>query len=589
MNRITPFSMFGLKTYFLLFISIMTLLFTGVYFLAAKSNSPPDLNSLNLPEVSAYTRSSPWGVAPSHTSAWNVDRWKDALYDLRITNVRGFRVDRPDIVERLRETGFELDGILQWSSSASPGSVPVDDLDGWETYIRKTLRKFPYVTHWEVWNEPPNFTSDKTPASYAAIVARAYDVVKSVDPRLKVGLAAKSTHLNYMAQTIASGARDKFDYITLHPYEVLHLVRSGHDVLYMNIAREVRKMLREFNSEKASVPIRFTEIGTELDARLSEGDAQCVQAGVLIKAMVMSVAQGIEKVHWFEPLDAEGLAMGLLQNPETPRKALIAYGNLVELLGRQPVYLGWYRPQRDVVQYFFRNRDQVISISWAERGTDFQLESTDDAVRVIDLVSGVSRNLEGQGIVVSAEPVVATYPLSNTGIRKSLQSAMDNRSKPLLYRGRDFSDAEEISITPSSELGIQLLGKFPIIDNGSEPAFDISQEGALTLILDSSFFNRFAEDVELTIELRAKSDASHRPGFNLQLDSYTGAEIVAGENAHAGWNGITETEFYRKSWAIYGLTSTGSFGYQVRFESDSTELSQYEVRRLSVKRLSRSR
>lgn len=569
----------------LVFTAIVMLIVTSLYCLAGKSIWSPGLSNLDLPENSNYLNASPWGVAPSHTSAWNINRWKDAIYSAGIKNVRGFRVDQPDIVESLRDTGFELNGILQWSSTKSPGSVPADDLDGWEVYIRETVAKFPYVTHWEVWNEPPNFTHDKTPDSYAAIVARAYDVIKTIDPGLQVGLAAKSTHLNYMAQTIHAGARNKFDYITLHPYEVLDLVKTGYDALYMNIAHGTRKMLQEFNPEKVSVPIRFTEVGTELEDPLNGEDAQAHQAGVLVKAMTMSLAQGIEKVYWFEPMDTEGLTLGLLESQSTPRKALQAFENLVHLIGDYPVYLGWHRPQQGAMQLFFRNKEQVVSISWADSDTSFRLAIGEKGAKVVDLVSGESQAPPGPAVVVGAEPVAVVYPITTTGIVDTVRSALENRRRPLLPYNGGFGEVEMISITPDSENGIRILGDPQIVSAGVERAFDLSRQTSLMAVLSPSFFNTFKEDVEVTLEVRAKPGATATPGFNLKLDSYSTAEVVAGENSSPGWNSISSIEFYRKTWKIYDLTSTGSFGYQLRFESDSSELSQYEVKKLSVRRL----
>ncbi|WP_295799594.1 hypothetical protein [uncultured Microbulbifer sp.] len=554
-------------------------------YVGAESSTGRDLNSLGLPESSQYAGSSPWGVAPSHTSAWNVSVWKDSIYDLRIANVRGFRVDQPALAESLNTTGFELTGILQWSSATSPGSVPSDDLSGWEDYIRATLDTFPYVTHWEVWNEPPNFTNDKNPASYAAVVARAYDVIKSVDPGLQVGLAAKSTHLNYMARTIESGARDKFDFVTLHPYEVLNLVKSGHDVLYMNIVGEVRKMLASLNPGKVSVPVRFTEVGIGLDSNLSADAAQIDQAAALVKAMTMSIAQGVEKVYWFEPLDAEGLKLGLMINGNNPRKALFAFGNLVRLLGDSPVYLGWTRPATGVLQHYFRKNDEVICISWADSEANFALESGDVDVKVIDLVTNKSEGLRGRSIAVGNNPVVAAYPLSNTEIYDRVKTALGNRSKILLSHDTDFGLVDEVSISPGVENGIRILGESRIATANGEQFFDLSRQQALAMVIDPSFFTHFRENVELVIELRAKKSASSTPGFNLKVDAYSPAKVAAGENSNSGWNSIASTEFYQKTWKIEDLTSTGSFGYQLQLDSDSTRFSQYEVKKISVRRV----
>src|SRR5436309_3339633 len=78
---------------------------------------------------------------------------------------------------------------------------------------------------------------------YAKLVRTAYDAAHAADPEAMVGLAAQSNHVNWIEQTIEAGAADHFDYITLHPYEVLNVVDAGAESVYMNIVPTLRKML----------------------------------------------------------------------------------------------------------------------------------------------------------------------------------------------------------------------------------------------------------------------------------------------------------------------------------------------------------
>ena len=127
------------------------------------------------------------------------------------------------------------------------------------------------MRRYEVWNEPPNFTGkDQTPADYAKIVVAAYKAAKAVDPDCLVGLAAKSCHVDYLEQTILAGAKGHYDYIVLHPYEILDGVaeNAGSEAVYMNIVPVVRKMLAARDPDKAGVPVIFTELG--VDAKKGE-------------------------------------------------------------------------------------------------------------------------------------------------------------------------------------------------------------------------------------------------------------------------------------------------------------------------------
>lgn len=62
-----------------------------------------------------------------------------------------------------------LSGIVFYSKG-SPARFPLDDLPGFESYVSKRLTETQgKVRHWEVWNEPPNFSEDKSPQSYAFV------------------------------------------------------------------------------------------------------------------------------------------------------------------------------------------------------------------------------------------------------------------------------------------------------------------------------------------------------------------------------------------------------------------------------------
>ena len=99
-------------------------------------------------------------------------------------------------------------------------TLPVNHLPGWSRYVTEMVKHAKgRIKYWEVWNEPPNGTGrDQTPADYAKIVVAAYNAAKAADPACQIGIAAKSVHVNYLEQAIKAGAKDHFDYLTLHPY-----------------------------------------------------------------------------------------------------------------------------------------------------------------------------------------------------------------------------------------------------------------------------------------------------------------------------------------------------------------------------------
>src|SRR5450432_3559209 len=164
-----------------------------------------------------------------------------------------------------------------------------------------------------------------------------YDAAKADDPACFVGLAAKSNHVNYLEQTIKTGARGHFDYIVLHPYEVLNGIADnmGTEAVYMHIVPTVRKMLAAQDPAKVNVPIIFTELGCDAKKGLE------VQAHALVKAYAMGIAQGVACIQWFEGMDGDSGPMGLLKRDGTPRPAYTAMAQMIRHLGQHPTYLGW--------------------------------------------------------------------------------------------------------------------------------------------------------------------------------------------------------------------------------------------------------
>jgi hypothetical protein len=144
-------------------------------------------------------------------------------------------------------------------------------------------------------------------------------------------MSVSSLDIFYLEQAIRAGAADHFDYIAVHPYEVLGTVSLGQEADYMSIVPTLRKMLAAVNPGKADVPIWFTEIGEAV----SGGVTAAGQAQDLVKAYTMAIAQGAARVNWFEAKEG-GYNMGLLSSSYRPNPAYTALQNLTARLGPNP-------------------------------------------------------------------------------------------------------------------------------------------------------------------------------------------------------------------------------------------------------------
>ena len=165
---------------------------------------------------------------------------------------------------------------------------------------------------WEVWNEPPNFSENTSPAAYARLVQVAYGAIKSVDSSLQVGLAAKSTYLSFLADALDAGAAGHYDFVTLHPYERVTELFDGWDENFYAVAGQTRAMLAVHDPGRQNVPIDFTEMGSPAAAvdgeRPSSHRTPGEQADALVKAYTLSLAQGVRRAYWYDIWDGDAPA-----------------------------------------------------------------------------------------------------------------------------------------------------------------------------------------------------------------------------------------------------------------------------------------
>ena len=140
---------------------------------------------------------------------------------------------------------------------------------------------------------------------YAELVVTAYNAAKKVDPDAKIGLSVANFDVGFLDAVIKAGAADHFDFICVHPYENLGAVADGGEVGYLSLAGNLRKMLAA-NKQRQDIPLWITEIGFQAPIKPeAKGDAE--QADMLAKAYVLSLAQGFDRIFWFE---ARGPAYG---------------------------------------------------------------------------------------------------------------------------------------------------------------------------------------------------------------------------------------------------------------------------------------
>ena len=549
------------------------------------------------------TWASPFGIGSCHINNRSADdnaRWMPKMVEIglrsyRTPNAAWGTLERErggwywDVLDKQLdylesnhfECGVTLMGNPQWNQLDPPGTLPVNNLKGWSNYVTRLAKHLKGRVHlYEVWNEPPNFTGrDQTPADYAKIVIASYEAVKAVDPDCLVGIAAKSAHVTYLEQVLLAGAKDHFDFISLHPYEILGGIaeNAGSEAVFMNIAPVVRKMLVAQNPAKQNVPIVFTELG--VDARMGVE----VQASTLVKAYTMGIAQGIECIEWFEGRDGDSGPMGLIDGKGNPRPAYTAMATMIDQLGQRPRYVGWLMARSRHYLFVFDGANGPVGIAWSVPDGQGKINFGEE-MTVIDPLTGKStrtRNVQ-----------IGTTPILLRGISSRLvQKAAKNRTRPLPW-GRtppegDYHLAREVSIEfgdSTREAGLHTrsgahVAKAVVAYGGSARAGDVP--GGNVFIVDPSFLSYTSEPIEITVTVR-RNPKNENAGFKLVYESPEGFSTAN------GWYTIPDNkQWYTKSWRIDDPRFVNYWGYNFILESDGNVYNHYLIKSIKVRKLSR--
>lgn len=484
-----------------------------------------------------------------------------------------------DHIGYLTEQGFVVGGLLNgnvgWNTQDRPGTLPVNNLPAWSEYVSAIVQHTKgRIKRWEVWNEPPNGTGrDQTAADYAKIVVSAYDSAKAVDPSCLIGLAAKSVHVNYLEQAIKAGAKDHFDYITLHPYEVLNGIadNAGTEPVFMNIVPTVRKMLAAQNPAKSDVPIIFTELGCDVKKGAD------TQAHALVKAYTMGIAQGVACIQWFEGMDGDSGPLGLLDRKGQPRPSYSAMAQMIKHLGQYPTYIGWVLLNQKHYGFVFEGAKGKVLIAWGHKGAGDEVRFG-QPVQLVDPLTGE--------LTVADKHALTVAPVFVLDVPEALlEQARANKGKPLSWGG-DYSDAKSVSITMGEgqvEKGLHTLSgdavaKAVVAYGGSARAGNIP--GGNIFIVDPGFLSYTTTPIEITAVVR-RNEANDNAGFKLVYESTSGFKM-----AKSGWYTIPDNkQWHTVRWRIDDPQFVNYWGYNFSLESDGNQYNKYYIQSVTVTKL----
>lgn len=523
---------------------------------------------------------SPWGVAASWGSYENPEKWARTIAEAGVTDVRGFSDDarKRSVID---SAGLETAGILKWNPPGERESFPVHDLNGWRNYVKLQLKNHPEVTHWEVWNEPPNFTQNTDPAAYATIVREAYNVTQQVAPDVKIGLATKATFIKWMADAIRAGAKGHYDYVTVHPYERAREVLDGNDEPFESTVGQVRAMLEVEDPGKASVPVRFTEVGVGIDATGDKYEFPTVSpataASLLAKVMTLSISQGAEQVSWFDPWDGDHLMQpkkheppfGLVDAQGKARPALKTYERLIDALGTYPTYVGAIDLDGGMRGRAFDNGKQKVMVVWGSKANaSLALPFSTTAT---DLVTG--QQVTSSSIKVGMDPWVVAIPQAFEGTFAQKVAATT------------WSDArvlDEVSVTSDKNDGMTPVGEIHEVNIEGKERFWASYP-EMSFSVSDKFAAWKGEPVTVTARVYVQPGNTSKVRLDYEADKpwreldWKGMATAGGwREVKPGWQNVT--------WKLTDATFNGAYGMSLTLDAESGTNDKVAVDSITLKR-----
>lgn len=526
---------------------------------------------------------SPWGVSPSAALSTAPDEWVQSMVAAGVTAVRGYDYRRGKAgLATFRDAGLDVSAILAWHSESRPG-LPVDDIPEFQSYVRQTLRTYgEYIKYWELWNEPPNTTGDPVGANYGRVVAAAYDAAKAADPAIQLGLAAKSVHIRYLAEAITGGAKGKFDFISLHPYETAALLAEGWELPFLGIVGNVRAMLRDSNPEKADVPVWFTEVGIEADARSSLSSEE-QQADLLVKIYVLSLAQGVSHVHWFDPRDSEGRHLGLLRHDGSERPAYKALATLSHALGAKPLFEGFVEIAADTYGFLFAGRQADSLVAWSHSGKPHKLVLQGE-VTALGRSPGERRNVLSP--TIAARPLILSAPGDSA-------VAQDWRQRATASVPQAWSCAERegkaVFVPGRRACGLHLARDANASVRPRQSGLNLAGTTGAAFAVDPQYVGYSDQALEITAVVRGHGRGD--PGFNLKYEAGRPLSVVDdnGMVGVAGWNHINGERPVTLRWLVKDARFVGKYGINLRVDCDVPQHCDFSLLSLSVRKLEGSK
>jgi polysaccharide biosynthesis protein PslG len=582
----------------------LLLAFVIVYGHIATSSAAESQNSLfRLPDRDdPRDNLSPWGVASGAEWFSEYPKFNPLLKNAGVNWLRGFYewqsiqpkqgqwnwklTDR--LVENANINGIHLTFAFAYfatwaSADGGTRKFPVKNMQFWRDYVSSLVSRYnKHIKYWEVWNEfNGSFAENGTPEIYGIMVREASIAAKKIDPTAKIGLSVANFDVNFLNAAIKAGAAGHFDYICVHPYEKLSALEDNGEVDFLSMAATLRQMLAA-NNQPVDTPLWITEIGAQTPVQPNrQGDKR--QAVLLVKAYILSIISGFQRVFWFEargPTYGNEMDHGLLRADFTLRPSYQALRNLTDMLGPDPASIGWVKLGANGYGFLFKGSRENLLAAWSPSNQDIKVKFDTD-VQISDLAGNKTSLPAGQTTTLTETPqLITNVPVS------LVEEAKANKQKPYPW-GRDYSKADAVTTllqVENIDNGVHQISPDTtvpvIVGDNSWRRTDFSKPGSeghyVYFAVAPQFVPFGTADLEITAVVRRLAP-NKVAGMSLNYESGKGY-------VDASYFNIPESDQWQElTWKIADANFVGQWGWNFRFSAIASP-NEFLIREVRVRK-----
>lgn len=235
------------------------------------------------------------------------------------------------LVDVATAQGISIYGLMCYWTEWNKPPFTDEFIEHYCNYLKTVVGRYKdRIKHWEIWNEPNIFFFPDDKTRYAALLKRAYQTIKSVDPDAEV-LGCSTAGIDVAFIKLVLEHKAPFDALTVHPY------RHQLDVpAFIDELERTRELV-------GGRDIWITEMGWPSNiGGLTERQQASYVARTYIGALA---APGMRSVSWYdfredgaEPFYNEH-HFGIVRSDLTPKAGYAALATVGRLLG-SAMYVG---------------------------------------------------------------------------------------------------------------------------------------------------------------------------------------------------------------------------------------------------------